>query len=168
MKTLGLLVLMHQAGLFLPVMEGSEPPVFRDVFSDIGDEQDISQNLSTFSSHMKQLIYILKHCGPDDLILADELGSGTDPAEGSAIAIAILKDLYTKGSYVMVTTHYNDLKNFAYNTPGIENGHVEFDVNTLKPTYKLRIGSAGSSHAFSISERLGMPKEILDEAGENC
>ena len=166
MKTLGLLVLMHQAGLFLPVMEGSELPVFRDVFSDIGDEQDISQNLSTFSSHMKQLIYILKHCGPDDLILADELGSGTDPAEGSAIAIAILKDLYTKGSYVMVTTHYNDLKNFAYNTPGIENGHVEFDVNTLKPTYKLRIGSAGSSHAFSISERLGMPKEILDEARE--
>lgn len=166
MKTLGLLVLMHQAGLFLPVMEGSELPVFRDVFSDIGDEQDISQNLSTFSSHMKQLIYILKHCGPDDLILADELGSGTDPAEGSAIAIAILKDLYTKGPYVMVTTHYNDLKNFAYNTPGIENGHVEFDVNTLKPTYKLRIGSAGSSHAFSISERLGMPKEILDEARE--
>lgn len=141
-------------------------PIFRDIFSDIGDEQDISQNLSTFSSHMKQLIYILKHCGPDDLILADELGSGTDPAEGSAIAIAILKNLYTKGSYVMVTTHYNDLKNFAYNTPGIENGHVEFDVNTLKPTYKLRIGSAGSSHAFSISERLGMPKEILDEAKE--
>ena len=165
MKTLGLLVLMHQAGLFLPVMEGSELPVFRDVFSDIGDEQDISQNPDNFSSHMKQLIYILKHCGPDDLILADELGS-TDPAEGSATAIAILKDLYTKGPYVMVTTHYNDLKNFAYNTPGIENGHVEFDVNTLKPTYKLRIGSAGSSHAFSISERLGMPKEILDEARE--
>ena len=164
MKTLGLLVLMHQAGLFLPVMEGSELPVFRDVFSDIGDEQDISQNLSTFSSHMKQLIYILKHCGPEDLILADELGSGTDPAEGSAIAIAILDAFYQKGSYVMVTTHYNDLKNYAYNTPGIENGHVEFDMETLKPTYKLRIGSAGSSHAFSISERLGMPKDILEKA----
>ncbi|WP_288272452.1 endonuclease MutS2 [uncultured Megasphaera sp.] len=164
MKTLGLLVLMHQAGLFIPVGESSELPVFRDVFSDIGDEQDISQNLSTFSSHMKQLIYILKHCGPDDLILADELGSGTDPAEGSAIAIAILDAFYQKGSYVMVTTHYNDLKNYAYNTPGIENGHVEFDMETLKPTYKLRIGSAGSSHAFSISERLGMPKDILEKA----
>lgn len=164
MKTLGLLVLMHQAGLFIPVSESSELPVFRDVFSDIGDEQDISQNLSTFSSHMKQLIYILKHCGPDDLILADELGSGTDPAEGSAIAIAILDAFYQKGSYVMVTTHYNDLKNYAYNTPGIENGHVEFDMETLKPTYKLRIGSAGSSHAFSISERLGMPKDILEKA----
>ena len=164
MKTLGLLVLMHQAGLFIPVSESSELPVFRDVFSDIGDEQDISQNLSTFSSHMKQLIYILKHCGSDDLILADELGSGTDPAEGSAIAIAILDAFYQKGSYVMVTTHYNDLKNYAYNTPGIENGHVEFDMETLKPTYKLRIGSAGSSHAFSISERLGMPKGILEKA----
>lgn len=164
MKTLGLLVLMHQAGLFIPVGESSELPVFRDVFSDIGDEQDISQNLSTFSSHMKQLIYILKHCGPEDLILADELGSGTDPAEGSAIAIAILDAFYQKGSYVMVTTHYNDLKNYAYNTPGIENGHVEFDMETLKPTYKLRIGSAGSSHAFSISERLGMPRDILEKA----
>lgn len=166
MKTLGLLVLMHQAGLFIPVEESSELPVFRDVFSDIGDEQDISQNLSTFSSHMKQLVYILKHCGPDDLILADELGSGTDPAEGSAIAIAILDSLYQKESYVMVTTHYNDLKNYAYNTPGIENGHVEFDTETLKPTYKLRIGSAGSSHAFSISERLGMPKSVLEKAKE--
>ena len=115
---------------------------------------------------MKQLIYILKRCQQDDLILADELGSGTDPAEGSAIAIAILKAMLKKKSYVMVTTHYNDLKNFAYNTEGIENGHVEFDVDTLRPTYKLRIGSAGSSHAFSISERLGMPKEILEDARE--
>ena len=115
---------------------------------------------------MKQLIYILKHCTADDLILADELGSGTDPAEGSAIAIAILDALYQKGVYVMVTTHYNDLKNYAYNTPGIENGHVEFDVNTLQPTYKLRIGAAGSSHAFSISERLGMPLDILAKAKE--
>jgi DNA mismatch repair protein MutS2 len=166
MKTLGLLVLMNQAGLFLPVSDGSELPVFRDVFSDIGDEQDISQNLSTFSSHMKQLIYILKHSSPDDLILADELGSGTDPAEGSAIAIAILDALYQKGPYVMVTTHYNDLKNYAYNAPGVENGHVEFDVETLQPTYKLRIGAAGSSHAFSISERLGMPQAILEKAKE--
>lgn len=166
MKTLGLLVLMHQAGLFLPVSEGSELPILHDVYADIGDEQDISQNLSTFSSHMKQLIYILKRCQQDDLILADELGSGTDPAEGSAIAIAILKAMLKKKSYVMVTTHYNDLKNFAYNTEGIENGHVEFDVDTLRPTYKLRIGSAGSSHAFSISERLGMPKEILEDARE--
>lgn len=166
MKTLGLLALMNQSGLFLPVSDGSELPVFRDIFADIGDEQDISQNLSTFSSHMKQLIYILKHSGPDDLILADELGSGTDPAEGSAIAIAILEALYQKGPYVMVTTHYNDLKNYAYNAPGVENGHVEFDVETLKPTYKLRIGAAGSSHAFSISERLGMPKTILEKAKE--
>lgn len=166
MKTLGLLVLMHQAGLFIPVGEDSELPIFRDVFSDIGDEQDISQNLSTFSSHMKQIVYILRHCTVDDLILADELGSGTDPAEGSAIAIAVLDALYRKGSYVMVTTHYNDLKNYAYNTPGIENGHVEFDEETLRPTYKLRIGAAGSSHAFSISERLGMPAEILAKAKE--
>lgn len=164
MKTLGLLVLMHQAGLFLPVTEGSELPVFRDVLADIGDEQNISQNLSTFSGHMKQLIYIIKHCSANDLILADELGSGTDPAEGSAIAIAILEELYQKGAYVMVTTHYNDLKNYAYRTEGIENAHVEFDVETLKPTYKLRIGSAGSSHAFSISERLGMPKNVLEKA----
>jgi DNA mismatch repair protein MutS2 len=166
MKTLGLLVLMYQAGLFLPVGENSELPIFRDVFVDIGDEQDISQNLSTFSSHIKQLIYILKHCSTEDLILADELGSGTDPAEGSAIAIAVLQSLYDKGPCVMVTTHYNDLKNFAYNTKGIENGHVEFDVQTLQPTYKLRIGSAGSSHAFSISEKLGMPVEILNKARE--
>lgn len=166
MKTLGLLVLMHQAGLFIPAGEDSELPIFRDVFSDIGDEQDISQNLSTFSSHMKQIIYILRHCTADDLILADELGSGTDPAEGSAIAIAVLDALYRKGSYVMVTTHYNDLKNYAYNTPGIENGHVEFDEETLRPTYKLRIGAAGSSHAFSISERLGMPADILAKAKE--
>lgn len=166
MKTLGLLVFMHQAGLFLPIGEASEMPIFHDVLADIGDEQDISQNLSTFSSHMKQLIYILKHCGPTDLVLADELGSGTDPAEGSAIAIAILDALRQKGTYVMVTTHYNDLKNYAYNTPGIENGHVEFDVETLQPTYKLRIGSAGSSHAFSISERLGMPQDILARAKE--
>lgn len=166
MKTLGLLVLMHQAGLFIPVGEDSELPIFRDVFSDIGDEQDISQNLSTFSSHMKQIVYILRHCTADDLILADELGSGTDPAEGSAIAIAVLDALHKKGSYVMVTTHYNDLKNYAYNTPGIENGHVEFDEETLRPTYKLRIGAAGSSHAFSISERLGMPADILAKARE--
>lgn len=166
MKTLGLLVLMHQAGLFIPAGEDSELPIFRDVFSDIGDEQDISQNLSTFSSHMKQIIYILRHCTADDLILADELGSGTDPAEGSAIAIAVLDALYRKGSYVMVTTHYNDLKNYAYNTTGIENGHVEFDEETLRPTYKLRIGAAGSSHAFSISERLGMPADILAKAKE--
>lgn len=166
MKTLGLLVLMHQAGLFIPVGEDSELPIFRDVFSDIGDEQDISQNLSTFSSHMKQIVYILRHCTADDLILADELGSGTDPAEGGAIAIAVLDALHKKGSYVMVTTHYNDLKNYAYNTPGIENGHVEFDEETLRPTYKLRIGAAGSSHAFSISERLGMPADILAKARE--
>ena len=166
MKTLGLLVLMHQAGLFLPVSEASSLPVFGDVFADIGDEQDIAQNLSTFSSHMKQIVYILKHAGANDLVLADELGSGTDPAEGSAIAIAVLQSLYAKGPAVMVTTHYNDLKNFAYNTPGIENGHVEFDVETLQPTYKLRIGAAGSSHAFSISERLGMPADVLERARE--
>ena len=166
MKTLGRLVLMHQAGLFLPIAESSSLPVFHDVFADIGDEQDISQNLSTFSSHMKQIIYILKHAGAEDLVLADELGSGTDPAEGSAIAIAVLQALYKKGPAVMVTTHYNDLKNFAYNTPGIENGHVEFDVESLQPTYKLRIGSAGSSHAFSISERLGMPQAVLEQAKE--
>lgn len=166
MKTLGLLVLMHQAGLFVPAADSSALPVFRNVFADIGDEQDIAQNLSTFSSHMKQIVYILRHADGRDLVLADEIGSGTDPAEGSAIAIAVLQALYDKGATVMATTHYNDLKNFAYNTPGIENGHVEFDLDTLQPTYKLRIGSAGSSHAFSISERLGMPSSVLDKARE--
>ena len=166
MKTLGLLALMHQAGLFLPVRDGSELPVFGDIFADIGDEQDIAQNLSTFSSHMKQLVYIIKHAAAEDLVLADEIGSGTDPAEGGALAIAVMEELYRKGVLAMVTTHYNELKNYAYNTAGIENGHVEFDTKTLRPTYKLRIGSAGSSHAFSISERLGMPAPVLDKARE--
>lgn len=164
MKTLGLLVLMYQSGLFIPVRDGSELPVFGDIFADIGDEQDIAQNLSTFSGHMKQLIYTIMHSTANDLILADEIGSGTDPAEGCALAIAIMEEICKKGAFAMVTTHYNDLKNYAYNTPGVENGHVEFDTETLRPTYKLRIGSAGSSHAFNISERLGMPAPILEKA----
>lgn len=164
MKTLGLQVLMHQAGLFIPAAAESVLAVFREVFSDIGDEQDLSQNLSTFSGHIKQLIYILRHCREKDLVLIDELGSGTDPTEGSAIAIAILDALKTRGADVMVTTHYNDLKNYAYETAGVENAHVEFDDKTLQPTYKLRIGTAGSSHAFSISARLGMPAEVLQFA----
>mgnify|MGYP000845918905 FL=1 len=164
MKTLGLLVLMYQSGLFIPVSDGSQLPLFGDVFADIGDEQDIAQNLSTFSSHMKQIVYILKHASACDLILTDELGSGTDPGEGGALAIAILDEFRRKGSLAMVTTHYNDLKNYAYRTEGVENGHVEFDTETLRPTYKLRIGSAGSSHALAISERLGMPEAVLEEA----
>lgn len=166
MKTLGLLVCMHQAGLFIPVEADSELAVFHDVLVDIGDEQDLTQNLSTFSGHMTQLIYILKHCRVDDLVLIDELGSGTDPAEGSAIAIALLEALKQREPVVMVTTHYNELKNYAYQTTGIENGHVEFDERTLQPTYRLQIGAAGSSHAFSISERLGLPPDVLARAKE--
>ena len=164
MKTLGLLVLMHQAGLFIPAGENSILPVFHEVFADIGDGQNIEQNLSTFSGHMSQIIYIIKNVTANDLVLMDELGSGTDPSEGSALAIAILHHLKDIGAMVMITTHYNDLKNYAYTTPGLENGQVEFDFDTLQPTYKLRIGIAGNSHAFSISERLGMPPDVLAQA----
>lgn len=166
LKTLGLLSLMNQSGLFIPVDHGSILPIFQNIFADIGDEQSIEASLSTFSAHMTQVISIIKHCGPNDLVLLDELGSGTDPEEGSALAVSILEFFRQKGSLMMVSTHYNELKNYAYHTEAIENGHVEFDERTLKPTYRLHIGVAGSSHALSIAARLGLPKEIVNRARE--
>ena len=164
LKTLGLLSLMNQSGLFIPADHGSILPIFHNIFADIGDEQSIEASLSTFSAHMTQVISIIKHCGPNDLVLLDELGSGTDPEEGSALAVSILEFFRQKGTLMMVSTHYNELKNYAYHTAGIENGHVEFDERTLKPTYRLHIGVAGSSHALSITARLGLPKEIVNRA----
>jgi len=166
LKTLGLLSLMNQCGLFIPADHGSMLPIFQNIFADIGDEQSIEASLSTFSAHMTQVISIIKHCGPNDLVLLDELGSGTDPEEGSALAVSILEFFRKKGALMMVSTHYNELKNYAYHTEGIENGHVEFDERTLKPTYRLHIGVAGSSHALSIAARLGLPKDIVTRAAE--
>lgn len=164
LKTLGLLSLMNQSGLFIPADHGSILPIFHNIFADIGDEQSIEASLSTFSAHMTQVISIIKHCGPNDLVLLDELGSGTDPEEGSALAVSILEFFRQKGTLMMVSTHYNELKNYAYHTAGIENGHVEFDERTLKPSYRLHIGVAGSSHALSIAARLGLPKDIVNRA----
>ena len=166
LKTLGLLSLMNQSGLFIPADHGSILPIFHNIFADIGDEQSIEASLSTFSAHMTQVISIIKHCGPNDLVLLDELGSGTDPEEGSALAVSILEFFRQKGTLMMVSTHYNELKNYAYHTACIENGHVEFDERTLKPTYRLHIGVAGSSHALSIAARLGLPKDIVNRARE--
>ena len=164
LKTLGLLSIMNQSGLFIPADHGSILPIFHNIFADIGDEQSIEASLSTFSAHMTQVISIIKHCGPNDLVLLDELGSGTDPEEGSALAVSILEFFRQKGTLMMVSTHYNELKNYAYHTACIENGHVEFDERTLKPTYRLYIGVAGSSHALSIAARLGLPKDIVNRA----
>lgn len=164
LKTLGLLSIMNQSGLFIPADHSSILPIFHNIFADIGDEQSIEASLSTFSAHMTQVISIIKHCGPNDLVLLDELGSGTDPEEGSALAVSILEFFRQKGTLMMVSTHYNELKNYAYHTACIENGHVEFDERTLKPTYRLHIGVAGSSHALSIAARLGLPKDIVNRA----
>ena len=164
LKTLGLLSIMNQSGLFIPADHGSILPIFHNIFADIGDEQSIEASLSTFSAHITQVISIIKHCGLNDLVLLDELGSGTDPEEGSALAVSILEFFRQKGTLMMVSTHYNELKNYAYHTASIENGHVEFDERTLKPTYRLHIGVAGSSHALSIAARLGLPKDIVNRA----
>ncbi|HKG27733.1 MAG TPA: endonuclease MutS2, partial [Thermomicrobiales bacterium] len=164
LKTIGLLTLMAQTGLFIPADDTSVVSVFPAVFIDIGDEQSIAQSLSTFSGHIRTVIAMLQQVTPDDLVLLDELGAGTDPQEGSALARAIVSRLLQLGPLVVATTHYPEVKAYAFATPGVENASVEFDVETLSPTYRLMVGVPGRSNALAIAGRLGMPREILEAA----
>ena len=164
LKTVGLMAAMAQSGLHIPVQSGSELSLFHDLHADIGDEQSIEQSLSTFSGHITNIIRILKDADNRVLVILDELGAGTDPQEGAALARAILSHLLARGVTTFVATHYPELKTFAHGTPGVVNASLEFDVKTLRPTYKLTIGLPGRSNALAIATRLGLPQEIIAAA----